>query len=130
MSILQETGGGGFSIYDNSVVFFDRSYFQRNLSDSHSGPLVPRASIYTRLHPSSQRYMQIYEELENLVPDSLKVSSKLVYRNVLTYLDKYLTDKYQTNSPGNIRNQSTLSADIKTELKEWGAIQSEVSNCN
>jgi hypothetical protein len=129
-STLQETEGGGFSIYDDSVVFFDRSYFHQNLSDSHSGPLVPRASIYTKVHKSSRRYKEIYDELENLVQVSLKVSSEHVYRNVLLYLDKCLTDKYQTTSPDNVRNQSPLSAAIETELNEWRKIQQEISDTN
>jgi hypothetical protein len=125
--ILRETEGGGFSIYDSEVVFFDRSYFERNVGGSDiegSEPLMPRAALFCAPNPSFEKYSRIFESLENQVPYHSKDGEIQAYVHCMKDIDAFLTRKYKSvETLGQTENRDQES---ERDLVEWHKLKIEI----
>jgi hypothetical protein len=123
--VLRDAEGGGFSIYDHAVVFFDRSYFERNVGATSSEPLMPRASLYCNPHQLFTKYVGVFEQLEDMVPPAAKGGPAAVYGLVLAALDGSLTKRYGDFE--SLKGQSTtLSGEDANALAEWTTLKEEI----
>ena len=127
--VLKRMVGGGFSIYDNEVVFWDRSYFEKDVGVLEGTPvtsvkpLVPRASIFCKPNANVSDYMNIFRGLESLVPYSAKAGPQASYTEVLREIDNYLAGAHGTLEALEKQNDSTKAG----LLADWKALRNEMS---
>ncbi|KAF0246869.1 MAG: hypothetical protein FD180_228 [Planctomycetota bacterium] len=128
--LLKQLFGGGFSIYDDDVVFYDRSYFQLEIGVNDpaglqpQSPIIPRATMYCKPHPEYQKYETMFEELEDLVPHAAKTGPKASCANILSAIDGYLTTAH-----GSLEDlvETPETALLK---KDWIALKAEITGLN
>jgi hypothetical protein len=127
--VLRRMLGGGFSIYDNEVVFWDRSYFEKDVGITDGTPLtsikplVPRASIFCKPNATVSDYINIFRGLEGLVPYPAKSGPQASYSEVLREVEIYLLGAYGALEALESENDPTKAALIG----EWKALKQEIS---
>ncbi len=129
-STLPRLLGGGFSIYDNLVVFWDRSYLVQDIGDvdaqaflSGERPIRPRATVYCAPNQGVTDYVAMYRGLERLVPVTAKENRVEGYRQVLKDIDSYLTKQ-----KGSIEQlQRVEDGEAKRLVNDWLELREELA---
>ena len=126
--ILTEIGGGGFSVYDDKVAFWDQSYFRRALVGLKPGnaamDLMPVASIYCNPHSKVAKFKNVYQALRSYVPSNLRNSPKAAYLAILKSVDEYLGEEHGTLEELSARvNHDSDEFEI---VEEWRDLREEI----
>jgi hypothetical protein len=126
-SVLHDLVGGGVSIYDDNTVFWDQSYFYREIayaSESGTKRIVPRAIIFRPPHARVSSFVRLYATLYSYLPPTASSSPWAGYIQKLREVDIFV--EHQLGPYESAIARSDLTREQQEDLVEWRKLREEI----
>jgi len=126
-TVLHDLVGGGLSIYDDNTVFWDQSYFYREVayrSEAGMKRIIPRATIYRPPHAKVTALANMYTTLHSYLLQSACNSPWLGYIHKLREIDAFMLEGLGTYESA--IEKTDFTEEQAEDLREWTELRKEV----